>query len=205
MLNNIIVIDDVVSKMYQEFLENELLGSATPWYFKQDAAYDVASLRYQDKTKQRTPVCGSLFFNVEMGGIIHAGLHFVTLPIAFEAFSKAGIEPGYLVKSRSFLYFPLATDRLHDNPHVDAAISNLVCLYYVNDSDGDTFIFDKTAADIDPDRDSFENVEFKIVKRIEPKRGRAVIFDGSIYHASSNPTKGPRCIVNFNFTTNRFE
>lgn len=66
---------------------------------------------------------------------------------------------------------------------------HLACLYYVNDTDGDTIFFnqDKTT----------------IIKKVAPKKGRVVIFDGSICHSSSTPTKNVRSVINFNFSINK--
>jgi hypothetical protein len=61
----------------------------------------------------------------------------------------------------------------------------LVILYYVNDSDGDTYFFGK-------EKDS------ELVQKITPKKNRAVIFDGSTWHASSLPSKNHRIVINFN-------
>ena len=70
--------------------------------------------------------------------------------------------------------------------HVDFFIPHLVLLYYVHDSDGDTILFDENDNEI---------------KRVTPKKGRAIFFEGSIKHCSSSPTKGLRSILNFNFET----
>jgi hypothetical protein len=67
-------------------------------------------------------------------------------------------------------------------------------LYYVNDSDGDTFLFNRTKKDGPIPKDS----ELEILKRVSPKKGRVVLFDGSRYHSSSGPSKDVRCIINFN-------
>jgi len=201
MLNKVYVIDDVISKSYQDMVENELLGQHTPWFYKKDISYNVADARYTEKTNNaKTPTLGHLFFNIDGSGVVTPGLHCMTLPIALQTFDKAGVEYGQLIKSRSFMHFPLADAlrREHDTPHIDYDVPHLVCLYYVNDSDSDTFIFDKTLADHHPDN-SFEGIEFNTVQRISPKKGRAIIFDGTIYHASSIPTKDVRCVVNFNF------
>ena len=200
MIDQVYVIDDVVSKSYQDLIENELLGQNCPWYYKKDISYNVSDPRYADKTNTaKTPTLGHQFFNIE-SGIITPGLHFLTLPIALETFNKAGVDHGLLIKSRSFMHFPLADAirREHDTPHIDFDQGHLVCLYYVNDSDGDTFIFDKTLADHHPDTD-FSNVDFNIVQKISPKKGRAIIFNGTIYHASSIPSTDVRCVINFNF------
>ena len=37
----------------------------------------------------------------------------------------------------------------------------------------------------------------KIIKRVSPKQGRLLIFDGSIVHTARQPKKGIRCIINF--------
>ena len=54
-------------------------------------------------------------------------------------------------------------------------------VYYINDSDGDTWFEDGT--------------------RHTPKANTAIEFGSHIKHASSNPTKGPRYVINF-ITTN---
>jgi hypothetical protein len=83
-----------------------------------------------------------------------------------------------------------------DNIHINFGMPHLVMLYYVNDSDGDTVIFDKTLDDIPngihyPD----EYCTLNITHRISPKRGRVLFFDGKFYHASSSPTKSVRSII----------
>ena len=39
--------------------------------------------------------------------------------------------------------------------------------------------------------------DFEIVNRIPPKKGRALIFDGNIYHYGEYPTTADRFIINF--------
>ena len=76
-------------------------------------------------------------------------------------------------------------------PHVDLQYDNgdpvehMVLLYYVNDSDGPTYFFDKAE---------------QLQDTVYPKPGRAVIFDGNIIHAASNPVRHPfRIAVNIDF------
>lgn len=67
--------------------------------------------------------------------------------------------------------------------HVDSPDGFVSVLYYVNDSDGDTFFFDDT---------------MNIIKRVTPKAGAVVIFDSNILHASSPPRKTEtRVVINF--------
>lgn len=76
--------------------------------------------------------------------------------------------------------------------HTDQTYSHKVLLYYVDDSDGDTFIFNEKRGE--------EFDKFTIQQRVTPKKGRAVFFDGDYYHASSNPINSfKRQAINFNF------
>ena len=75
----------------------------------------------------------------------------------------------------------LFPDNFYSYPHRDSTYVESL-LYYVNDSDGDTFIFNERMEDI-----SLEDIKLTINKRISPKQGRAILFDGEILHAGSPP------------------
>ena len=66
----------------------------------------------------------------------------------------------------------------------------MVGLYYLNDSDGDTVIFDQTE----------ESSSYTVKKRVSPEQGKFICFDGKHYHASTCPkmfTKRLVLTVNF--------
>ena len=83
------------------------------------------------------------------------------------------------------------------NIHINNERPHLVLLYYVNDSDGETILFDKTASDIEDDDTMYleERHQFNVVNKIIPKKGRILLFDGRTYHSASSPTRGIRCII----------
>jgi len=59
-------------------------------------------------------------------------------------------------------------------------------IYYINNSDGDTLFFNNNS----------DNP--KIIKRISPKQGRAVVFNSNINHTACCPINAPyRQIINF--------
>jgi hypothetical protein len=79
--------------------------------------------------------------------------------------------------------------------HVDNEVPNNKSLvYYINDSDGDTFLFDKL---FDGKTAQYDT---NILMRVAPLQGRAVVFDTWRFHAPSNPIHSrKRIILNINF------
>jgi len=78
-----------------------------------------------------------------------------------------------------------------NTPHTDSSKKHISMIYYVNDSDGETTIYNKTTGE------DLKNI--RPVKKIKPKKGSLLIFDGSKYHSSKPPqTNEMRCVINFN-------
>ena len=50
-------------------------------------------------------------------------------------------------------------------------------LYYVLDSDGDTIIYNEKK----------DSDNYTIKKRVTPKQGKVVLFDGQLYHTAEQP------------------
>ena len=86
--------------------------------------------------------------------------------------------------NRVFLQYPRPNPFI-SKPHTDLTIPHMVCLYYVNDSDGDTI---------------FYNDNGSILKKVSPKKGRIALFDGSIKHSAGQPTKNERIVINICFS-----
>ena len=103
-----------------------------------------------------------------------------------------------IINIRAFLQLPNGKESVMANPHTDfgSDVNHITVLYYINDSDGDTFFIDKTNKDVSIKE--IENTNYKVIKKVSPKKGRLVVFDGSIYHGSSSPQYNSRCVINFN-------
>jgi hypothetical protein len=73
----------------------------------------------------------------------------------------------------------------YHTPHIDNGFDEQVtAIYYVNDSDGDTFFFDASG---------------KVTKRVTPKKGTLVMWHGKVFHAKSSPIKTTsRVVLNIN-------
>jgi len=94
-----------------------------------------------------------------------------------------------IIRGRLSLQLPRygTTEPLPSSPHRDLDIPHYVAIYYVTDSDGDTI---------------FYNDDMIEIKRVTPKKGRIVFFDGNILHSGSSCTKNIRVFLNYNFTIN---
>ena len=90
----------------------------------------------------------------------------------------------------------------HHNPHVDFYQPHQSALYYVNDSDGDTSIFNETFDDVSLEQSLVYTAEqrFTLAKRIAPKKGKMIGFPGKHYHASMHPMEAShRIAIAFSF------
>ena len=181
---DITIVDDALPPSLADEIENLILAKTYPWYFFPDITYgnsidrgDVTISGHQHN-----------YFDIEHGGILSNNFRYVH-SIPYIIFDKIGYKKRpELIRAKSFMHLPLVKPQkyLHDNCHIDSDTPHIVCLYYVNDTDGDTFIYENE----------------KKFHRISPKKNRAVIFEGSMYHASSLPTKHKRVIININVAHN---
>ena len=92
----------------------------------------------------------------------------------------------YKVKANLTTQALNATKDNFAEPHIDIRDSKHIGLiYYVNDSDGDTFLFDD---------------KLNIKERVTPKKGRVLIFNGHILHSAGHPiNNSKRIVINFDF------
>jgi hypothetical protein len=112
----------------------------------------------------------------------------IVFPFFYFLEDKTGIrlEAVERIKANMLLKSAEPDDR-YNTPHIDVPDAGYKSLlYYVKDSDGDTFFFNETFRD---------KKALTIAKRVSPKKGKAVIFDSSTWHASSNPRQSQNRVV----------
>ena len=191
MKNKILVFDDIIDLKYQEKIKNILIGEETfndyyfPWYFTQDVT------KHNDVDSQKR----SAFFhgyvvsdNDNTMGTIDSIFHDIFITLLKNVCCKIDKQDVNIIKGRSFLQLPINYngERI-DTPHIDIVDDHFVILYYVCDSDGDTIIYNEKV----------KSDSYTIQKRITPKQGRVVAFDGSYYHTAEQPIDNIRCVVNY--------
>jgi len=82
---------------------------------------------------------------------------------------------------------PNFTENNYNIPHTDDPDpKKFTAIYYINDSDGDTFIFNEM---YNTEWQTKPTEKLTIAKRVTPKAGTAVVFPATQLHASSNPIK----------------
>lgn len=85
-----------------------------------------------------------------------------------------------------------SSDDSYGIPHVDLADEDgyTTCIYYVTDADGDTILFNE--------KNGYSG-KLSIKERVQPKKGRIVLFDGNTLHAACPPVSNrPRIVLNIN-------
>ena len=89
----------------------------------------------------------------------------------------------------------------HHLPHIDSWYEHWNVIYYLNDSSGETYIFNETNKEYDTnDQDYVANTKFTVKHKITPKQGKIVAFPGFYYHSSSPNKHTPyRILLNINF------
>jgi len=183
------IFDDVFLEREKEIIEQFLTSNTFPWYVYGN--YTVIDEHYHKLKTENTREYfqfSHYFYSKE-----HKETHgyknspyFYPVEKLLKKFSiddilraKANFQP----KVESF------KEDEHNTPHIDFPFPHKVLLYYVNESDGNTFFFDKNK---------------NVTKRVEHKKGRCVLFDGSILHSGAHPSKtDKRITINISYITNK--
>jgi hypothetical protein len=146
---------------------------------------------------------------VEDGPIIRANELLFLTPVIENSLKQVDVE---YEEKNLILARILIQDKTEKNiingTHVDTDKKCYSVVYYINDSDGDTLFYNKTLKDFPYDdnnslrfkrdwKEKQKEIFTEIAFSKTPEKGTAVVFDGSIYHASSSSVKNRRCIFNF--------
>ena len=148
MINDIYVFDDIIEKPYQELIKETLLGGDKPpsvdvveeefpWYYTSD----VTDASHEGPFQGRFGF-GHEYVTAEEGVI--SNFHNLFLGLIKNSCKKLKIKKVDVLQGRSFLSTPTNIPKEDvDTPHYDMDAPHFVMLYYVNDSDGDTIIYNE--------------------------------------------------------------
>jgi len=191
-----------VNKCLPELYENDIERVVTeiPYYYAPNTSYsedDSFFEHYIKLTKNPNVVENGQFTHAVLDeGNIVSNLHGFIYPILYMFAEQAKIKINAITRIKINLLLRDKTFKEwnYNFPHSDRGRGEKAFVYYVNDSDGDTFLFEEF--------DDFINIpdNFTVVDRVTPKKGTGVFFDCMRFHASSNPVNMQhRYVINFNF------
>ena len=171
------IIENVFPLEQADYIEDLLTSPLCSWSYLPDSSGNI-------KDGRKFPSFSKPIYNGAGGATDHEFfLRFE--PISMTIVSKAQVKFGDLDRIRFGMHLSDPSWSGYHGVHVDQRSPHTVVLYYVNNSDGDTYFF--------------ENDQKTILDRVSPKKNSMIDFDGKIPHASSDPSKGHRITINMNF------
>jgi len=198
-MSDIIIVDNFFPKLQERLLEALTLSMDIKWFYKPQPEFDNRKLAYEfrknDENIEHLNVGQFRHLIMERRKIYSSVYesHLYNL--------KSLIEEAFKVEVDIFerMYFNLTTPigiktQKYGLPHTDMnSLKTKILIYYINDCDGDTVIFDEYYGS------SPNPAKKTISQRISPKKSRAVMFYSNRYHTGSWPSEHTRRVLNVNF------
>lgn len=178
------LLDQVIDEKYQNHLEDIMSSLAFPWFMNKWV--DEYSFDFKDENVVDSFQLSHTFYD---NGASMPTYNLVQ-PLLDSIVKKAGISRYTIVRVKANLTTQHQLPSTHyQTPHVDTDPPSRTFVYYVNDSDGDTVLFNERLGD--------RFSEFTVRDRCSPKKGRVFSFDGNHYHAGQYPSTKYRMVINF--------
>jgi hypothetical protein len=174
------VYDDLVPDWLQDHFELLTLGRAGDKVMHPSVEFRC---KYEDTAQDADGRAPLSFYHVLKSSAANSPHFdsFFEIPRLFCQAESLALQE--LLAARIYLILPYRTELRHYAPHIDFPFPHTVLLYYLNDADGCTVFFNK---------------QREVVEEIAPRKGRLLVFDGTVYHGGGIPHRGPRCVVNYN-------
>jgi hypothetical protein len=190
------IIENLLPKTYEDEIENVLLGNNFPWYYYNVTTPATYPDCYYTNTTKDTPQFTHMFFNARMNmpGIV-SEYYTLIFPIVILLEKHTGrqfsnrmirIKANYISRESNY------PENYHNIAHTDGDnVESLI--YYVNNSDGNTILFNEKLGDV-------TNNNLTIKETIKPQKGKCLLFESDYLHASSPPKVNTnRVIINIVF------
>jgi hypothetical protein len=189
-MKDVIVLDQAVPTSVQDLLENIALGGQIPWLRHDRATYVAGSPTIFPLTPDAVDA-QQFVHEIYQENQPVSKLFSVILPVITAI--PYTVKQMIRIKMNLCIYAQTDNPNAHGMPHVDFKNTTeqlISAIYYVNDSSGDTLIFDQRFGQSGP---------LTVKTRVTPKKGRLVVFDGRLLHAGNTPrSNAPRININFN-------
>jgi hypothetical protein len=199
----ILLIENLVPVSFQNAIFERMHGiNYFPWYLLNKIGHkDYKNLKYVDENI--TDESG--FYHMIYDENISQSNYYDFFRSLLEFYSeKTDKQIERILRIRARYTHPITghNKNKYAAPHVDfnSEIPYTTLVYYVNDSDGDTILFDKKFDKLSEEYNPIIKEDLKEVFRLAPKKGNALKFDGHRYHAGNFPIDySSRIVINFDF------
>ena len=204
MSNSLQVFDNFLDSAEFNKLAELVLGPKFPWFFGEHVSLDPSdSALIKDPLAKETWGFHHSVFEQEWNV---KSFTYEYLQPFFEKINKEfGFTQQHLVRARLSLKFQKQgfTSNNYNIPHVDYYFPHESFIFYLDDSDGDTRIFNEWATSTGtlPFTGTLPLIpaSFTTQSRVTPKANRLVWINGLQYHTASNPIESTkRVIININ-------
>jgi hypothetical protein len=198
MTNLPLIIDNLIEIDLQNKIEDSIFDCFWTYYTDVTLGSKESKMEYR-KFLSPLDYKVSPSFITDIRSPLNRGVYDKIIPLIREGCNEIGFKLEKIERCYGVIHALMRDKIRNDNIHVNIDIPHLVMLYYVNDCDGDTILYDKTLDDIPFDIDYPEDYyELNIQHKVTPKKGRILFFDGKVYHSSSSPNESIRCIITLN-------
>lgn len=180
------VIDNYLNKDTFKNIADLVLSDNFPWFYNENIT--------QDKENEHVFSYGftHIFHDGEMRNTYYAEM---LTPVINKI--KQTAKGSEILRSRLDMTMSVSGKYLH-TPHIDYPYNNITTIFYLNDSDGDTVLFDEYGNDI---HTAYNQDSLTEMHRVSPKANRLLIYEGNRLHTGNSPIKHKRRILlNSNFT-----
>jgi hypothetical protein len=194
MIKNYYVFDDIISIEEQKILNDYIKNSNIEWVSMENVTGEYGGkskthkfpARVHPKSKCKNKEINRIIDNIELIVTKKLNLQFIK-------------NYRWKINWTS----PIGDYNPMDLLHCDTITDHIAMVYYINDSTGDTCIYNNIDGNnAETYKGNFNNVDYNsysLLTSVSPKMGRCVIFDGKLAHHGNYPLNGDRFIINFNF------
>jgi|688.fasta_scaffold195413_3 hypothetical protein len=197
------IIDNIVPREYENIIERLFLSTGFPWYISTKTVTPNDRSFIMSNKVTDIPQFTHMFFN---SGSVTSDYFSHVKPFIKGLEEKTGrtyLDKIIRIKANLTYRNTAYPEDNYCSPHCDCSydgggsVKTDTLLYYVNESDGDTLVFNEMFGG-----EFVGNLTIK--DRFSPKKGKSVLFDSTYQHAGTPPKLHDfRIVINFVFHNNK--
>jgi hypothetical protein len=184
------IVDNFINPVLQNQIENTILSDKIIWIYSKSGTTDY-NYFIDSNTTDSPQFVHHIYNDIDKQPLPHDIQ--IILYCMEDYFDRSFYDRLVRIKVNMLIKNPTYPIDNYHIPHSDYGTEDSEsAIYYVNDSDGDTFLFNELA--------SSKPANVTLKKRISPTKGRLMLFNSSYLHASSSPIiSNERVVINFLF------